>query len=105
MFDPVLAAVDSVSLPGILRHKQEAWDAGKEVMMFSYEGMTQAIETDDNEAMLSHTEAFHLGYEQLVRMIRPLVPELSRFTRNSTSSFIITVRQTTTNGWAKRSPP
>ena len=79
LFEPLVAAVDSVQLPGILRHKQEGWDAGKAVMLSSFEGLKQAIETDDNEALLSHTEAFHLGYEQLVRMIRPLVPELESF--------------------------
>jgi hypothetical protein len=78
-FEPLLAAVDAVQLPGILRHKQEGWDAGKAVMLSSFEGLKQAIESNDNAAMLSHTEAFHVGYEQLVRMIRPLVPELESF--------------------------
>jgi hypothetical protein len=78
-FEPLLAAVDSVELPGILRHKQEGWDAGKAVMLSSFDGLKQAIESNDNAAMLSHTEAFHVGYEQLVRMIRPRVPELESF--------------------------
>ena len=78
-FEPMLAAVEAVELPGILRHKQEGWDAGKTVMMSSFEGLKQAIEDNDNEAMLSHIEAFHIGYEQLVRVVRPLVPELESF--------------------------
>ena len=78
-FEPRLTAVDAVELPGILRHKQEGWDAGKAVMMSSFEGLKQAVEANDNAAMLSHAEAFHLGYEQLVRVIRPLVPELEAF--------------------------
>lgn len=78
-FEPMIEAVDSVELPGILRHKQEGWDAGKAVMLASYEGLKQAMESNDNAAMLSHTEAFHVGYEQLVRTIRPLVPELESF--------------------------
>lgn len=78
-FEPLLAAVDSVELPGILRHKQEGWDAGKAVLLSSFDGLKQAIESNDNAAMLSHTEAFHVGYEQLVRMIRPRVPELESF--------------------------
>lgn len=78
-FEPLLAAVDSVVLPGILRHKQEGWDAGKAVLMSSFDGLKQAIESNDAAAMLSHTEAFHVGYEQLVRMIRPRVPELESF--------------------------
>jgi hypothetical protein len=78
-FEPLVAALDSVQLPGILRHKQEGWDAGKAVLLSSFDGLKQAIESDDNAAMLSHTEAFHVGYEQLVRTIRPRVPELESF--------------------------
>ena len=78
-FEPLLAAVDSVELPGILRHKQDGWDAGKVVLMSAFDGMKEAVENDDNTALLSHTEALHVGYEQLVRMIRPLVPELESF--------------------------
>lgn len=78
-FEPLLAAVDSAELPGILRHKQEGWETGKTVMMSSYAGLKQAIDENDTAAILSHTEAFHLGYEQLVRVIRPLVPELESF--------------------------
>ncbi len=78
-FEPMLAAVEAVELPGILRHKQEGWDNGKVVMMSSFDGLKQAVEANDNAAILSHTEAFHMGYEQLVRVIRPLVPELESF--------------------------
>jgi hypothetical protein len=78
-FEPMLAAVDAAELPGILRHKQEGWDNGKTVMMSSFDGLKDAIEANDNDAILSHAEAFHTGYEQLVRVIRPLVPELESF--------------------------
>ena len=78
-FEPRLAAVEAVELPGILRHKQEGWDNGMTVMMSSYEGLKEAVEANDEAAILSHTEAFHMGYEQLVRVIRPLVPELEAF--------------------------
>ncbi len=78
-FEPMLTAVDAVELPGILRHKQEGWDNGKVVMMSSYDGLKQAVEANDNAAILSHAEAFHMGYEQLVRVVRPLVPELESF--------------------------
>ena len=78
-FEPRLAAVEAVELPGILRHKQEGWDNGKTVMMSSFEGLKQALEANDEAAILSHSEAFHTGYEQLVRVVRPLVPELESF--------------------------
>jgi hypothetical protein len=78
-FEPLLAAVEIAELPGILRHKQEGWENGMSVMMSSFDGLKQALEADDNTAILSHAEAFHMGYEQLVRTIRPLVPELEAF--------------------------
>jgi hypothetical protein len=78
-FEPLLAAVDSVQLPGILRDKQERWDEGKAVMLASFASLKDAAESGDNERMLGHTEAFHMAYEQLVRIIRPVVPELAAF--------------------------
>jgi hypothetical protein len=78
-FEPLLAAVDSVQLPGILRDKQEPWDEGKVVMLAAFAGLKETAAAGDNERMLGHTEAFHMAYEQLVRVIRPVVPELAAF--------------------------
>jgi len=78
-FEPMLAAVDSVPLPGILRDKQVRWDEGKAVMMAAFDSLKAAAEANDTDRILSYTEAFHLGYEQLVRVVRPLVPELEAF--------------------------
>ncbi len=78
-FEPMLTALDSVRLPGILRDKQDRWDEGKTAMMISFDSLKAATEANDAERMLAYTEAFHLGYEQLVRVIRPVVPELEAF--------------------------
>lgn len=78
-FEPGLAALDAVELPGILRDKQERWNAQKQLLMESYEGLKAAVESGDQDQMLAYTEAFHMNYEGMVRIIRPLSPELSAF--------------------------
>lgn len=78
-FEPLLAAVEEVELPGILRDKQARWDEGKARMMASFKALQEAAEAHDHDGMLEHTEAFHMQYEGLVRVIRPVVPELEAF--------------------------
>jgi hypothetical protein len=78
-FEAGLAALDAVELPGILRDKQERWDAQKQLLMESYAGLKAAAESGDQAQMLAYTEAFHMNYEGMVRIIRPVSPELAAF--------------------------
>lgn len=78
-FEEKLVALDAVQLPGILRDKQEGWDAGKQRLMETYRGFMAAVESGNEEEMLGLTETFHMTYEGLVRVIRPVVPELEVF--------------------------
>jgi hypothetical protein len=78
-FEPLLAAVDTVLLPGILRDKQAAWDEQKAKMMASFDGLRQAASANDRPGMLKYAEAFHMDYETLGRVVRPVVPELDAF--------------------------
>jgi hypothetical protein len=75
-FQDLLTALDEAQLPGILRDKQAEWDEGKLRLMEIYENLQIAVETGNQEDMLGFTEAFHMSYEGLVRIIRPVVPEL-----------------------------
>ena len=75
-FEPTLAALAEVDLSGILQDKQEAWAEGKANLMTAFEGLKGAAEAGNEEEMLGYAETFHMGYERLVRLIRPLVPEL-----------------------------
>jgi hypothetical protein len=77
--DALTAKVDEAKLPGILRDHQVAWDKGKEVLKTSLKDLRAAVEAGDEEAMLKQTEAFHAAYEKLVRIIRPVTPELDAF--------------------------
>lgn len=75
-FEPTLAALAEVELTGILQDKQEEWAEGKANLMAAFEGLKGAAEAGNEEEMLGYAETFHMGYEGLVRLIRPIVPEL-----------------------------
>lgn len=77
--ESLTAKVDEAKLPGILRDKQEAWDQGKKYLKSALDNLKKAVETDNKEEMLKQVEAFHAGFERLVRTIRPVVPELEAF--------------------------
>lgn len=78
-FEASLAALDTATLPGILQDKQVQWDEQKQLMMESYEGLKAAIDGGSQDEILAYTEAFHMNYEGLVRIIRPVLPELEAF--------------------------
>lgn len=77
--DSLTSKLDEAPLPGILRDKREAWDKGKENLKSTLQKLHKAVESDDKEEMLNQAEAFHSGFEKLVRVIRPVVPELEAF--------------------------
>jgi hypothetical protein len=77
--DTLVAELDKAVLPGILRDKQEMWDAGKADMKAILGKLHAAAKADNQEEMLKLTEAFHAGFERLVRTVRPAVPELEAF--------------------------
>lgn len=77
--ESLTARLDAAKLPGILRDKQKAWDQGKEFLKSALNNLKKAAESDDKEEMLKQLEAFHTGFERLVRTIRPMVPELEAF--------------------------
>ena len=77
--DSLTALLDAAPLPGILREKQAAWDERKANLASALLGLHAATESGNHEEMLKQVEAFHAGYEQLVRTIRPLVKELDAY--------------------------
>jgi hypothetical protein len=78
-FETRLGALDAVRLPGILQDKQARWDEQKALLISSFQELKEAAEEEDEDRMLAHTEAFHMHYEGMVRIIRPVVPELEAF--------------------------
>lgn len=78
-FEPLILELDAVELPGILQDKQEAWDEGKARLLQSFQDLKAAAAAGNEEGMLGSAEAFHMSYEGMVRVIRPVVPELDLF--------------------------
>ncbi len=78
-FEATLVALDAAQLTGILQDKQVAWDEGKASVLTTFEAFKAAAEAGNEEEVLGYAETFHMGYEGLVRLIRPLAPEIDAF--------------------------
>ncbi len=74
-----LAEVQAARLPGILRDRQAAWDAGLKQLQASAAAYQAAVDQKDDPALLKAAEALHTDYEKLVRVIRPATPEIDAF--------------------------
>lgn len=66
-------------LPGILREKQEKWSQGISHMGDIIETYKTAAAKKQNEALLKAAEDLHTQFEQLVRLIRPVMKEIDFF--------------------------
>ena len=66
----------AAKLPGILRDKQAKWDEKLQVLAQSMKAYKETVEKGDGEGILKATEAVHMNYEQMVRLVRPVVKEL-----------------------------
>jgi hypothetical protein len=73
------AAVSAAALPGILRDKKPAWDAGIQKLGEAVTAYRSAVEAQDNEKLLAAAEQLHARYEGLVRVIRPVLKEIDAF--------------------------
>lgn len=81
-FEATLTALDAATLTGILQDKQADWDAGKVNLMDAFQGFKTAAESGNEDEILGYAETFHMGYENLVRLIRPPAPEVDAFHQN-----------------------
>ncbi len=79
--DSLTARLDAARLPGILADKKENWDLAKLQLKASLDSLHIAAAHDNGTEMLRQAENIHSGYAKLVRVIRPLVPELEAFHR------------------------
>lgn len=69
----------NVKLPGILREKEEKWKKGVEELKYAVEKYNEAVSSGDDESLLNAAEELHSKYENLVRIIRPVIKELDEF--------------------------
>jgi hypothetical protein len=72
-------ALEAATLPGILRDKQEAWQAGVAAMRAALTGVEKGLAAGDQQATLDAVEELHADYEKLVRLIRPPIKELDAY--------------------------
>jgi hypothetical protein len=68
-----------VKMTGILQDKQAKWDDGVKQLGKYLQDYKTAIDKNDNKALLDAAEKLHSQYEQLVRLIRPVIKELDEF--------------------------
>lgn len=74
-----LAAVGKAQLPGILREKSPQWASGVADLKKAGADYKAAVASGKNEDLLKAAEALHMQYEKLVRVIKPVLPELDDF--------------------------
>jgi hypothetical protein len=73
------AALAEAKLPGILREKKAKWDEKLQALAQAMKEYRTAVDQDNSEGILKATESVHMDYEQMVRLVRPVMPELDRF--------------------------
>ncbi|MCX6539861.1 MAG: hypothetical protein NT151_13145 [Acidobacteria bacterium] len=74
-----IAAISEAELPGILREKAPQWAVGLADLKKAGAGYKAAVASGKNEDLLKAAEALHTQYEKLVRIIKPVLPELDDF--------------------------
>lgn len=69
----------AAKLPGILREKKAKWAEKLQLLTQAVKDYRKAVDEDNRDGILKATEAVHMNYEQMVRMVRPVMKELDAF--------------------------
>ena len=77
--DVSVSKLSESALPKILHSKQTKWDSEIKNLQSNLSALHKAVEEDDKGSMLKTVESLHGSYEQLVRILRPKLPELESF--------------------------
>ena len=72
-------AINSAKLPGILRDKETEWKSKLDELNISAQNYYNAVNNNDNEALLKAAEKLHSAYERMIRVIRPVIKEIDDF--------------------------
>ncbi len=84
LFPSVDSAYNRLSaavLPGILRDKQEQWDGKRTELGNAVNEYALSIRGTDTARILLATESVHMLYEHMVRIVRPVTPQIDAFHR------------------------
>lgn len=68
-------------LPGILQDKQEIWDKGVDEFKVAVEEYKKIAAGTDDGMLLKAAENLHSKFESLIKIVRPVLPELDQFFR------------------------
>jgi hypothetical protein len=69
----------AAKLPGILREKKTKWDEKLQLLTQAVKDYRKAVDENNSDGILKATEAVHMDYEQMVRVVRPVMAELDAF--------------------------
>lgn len=72
-------SINNVKLPGILRDKEAGWKKQLEELNASAQDYYNAVNNNDNAALLSAAERLHSSYERMNRAIRPALKEVDEY--------------------------
>jgi hypothetical protein len=78
----IKASVESINhakLPGILRERETDWKKQLDELNITAQNYYDAVNKNDNEALLKAAENLHSAYERMVRVIRPVLKEIDDF--------------------------
>ncbi len=73
------AKLSNATLPGILRDKQNDWSAGIKTIERIIASYKTAAAADQKTALLKAAEDLHTQFENLMRMVRPVLKEIDAF--------------------------
>ena len=66
-------------LPGILRDKKDKWENGVKEFKKAVAEYSEQAKNNDDVLLLKSAEVLHTKYENLVRIIRPVLKEINQF--------------------------
>ena len=72
-------SINKAKLPGILRDKEDGWKNQLDELNMSAQNYYNAVNNNDNDALLSAAERLHASYEKLNRVIRPAIKEIDDY--------------------------
>jgi len=72
-------ALNGAKLPGILRDREADWKSQLNNLNVAAQNYYNAVDSNDNEALLIAAERLHTSFERMIRVIRPVIKEIDEY--------------------------
>jgi hypothetical protein len=72
-------AINGAKLPGILRDTEAEWESRLDELNIAAQNYYNAVNSNDNDALLLAAEKLHSVYERMSRVIRPVLKEIDDY--------------------------